>query len=73
MKKRITQKDMVIQYIKDFGEITPLDAFRDLGVMRLSAIIYKLRWKDLLSIKTEYRTEKNRYGTSVTFAVYSFE
>ena len=34
---------MVLDYIREFGSITPLDAFRDLGITRLSAIVFRLR------------------------------
>ena len=36
MAKR-TQADRVLEYIQKFGSITTLQAFRDLGVTRLSA------------------------------------
>lgn len=32
-----TQADRVLDYIKQFGSITTLEAFRDLGVTRLSS------------------------------------
>ena len=35
---RRTQADRVLEYIQKFGSITTLQAFRDLGVTRLSAI-----------------------------------
>ncbi len=68
MKK--TQADRVLQYIHDFGNISTFDAFTDLGVTRLSARIFELRKR--FDIKTEYKTSRNRYGESVTYAVYSF-
>lgn len=33
-----SQKQMVLDYIREFGSITPLDAFKDLGVTRLAAV-----------------------------------
>lgn len=39
----MTQKDMVLDYIRDFGSITPMDAFRDLGITRLAAVVCRLR------------------------------
>ena len=68
----MTQCERVLQYMRDFGSITPLDAMRDLAVMRLASRISDLR-KMGYSIKKESRTEKNRYGKSTTFAVYSLE
>lgn len=33
----VSQKKMVLDYIREFGSITPPDAFKDLGVTRLAA------------------------------------
>lgn len=38
----VSQKKMVLDYITEFGSITPIDAFRDLGITRLSAIVFRL-------------------------------
>lgn len=67
---KITQKDRVLQYIKDFGSITSLDAFKDLGNTRLSASIFLLRHVDLIDIKSINETFKNRYGDKVSYARY---
>lgn len=67
---RTTQKDRVLEYIKDFGSITSLDAFRDLGNTRLSASIWILRHDDLLDIRSINETVKNRYGDKVTYSRY---
>lgn len=68
----MTQCERVLQYMRDFGSITPLDAMRDLAVMRLASRVSDLR-KMGYDIKKESRTEKNRYGQSTTFASYSLE
>lgn len=68
MEKR-TQADRVLDYIKKFGSITTLEAFRDLGVTRLSARIFELRDKGL-NIDSTNVTSKNRYGESCTYAKY---
>lgn len=39
----LTRKDMVLDYIRDFGSITPMDAFRDLGITRLAAVACRPR------------------------------
>jgi hypothetical protein len=39
----VSQKKMVLDYIREFGSITPLDAFKDLGVTRLAAVIFELK------------------------------
>lgn len=66
---RRTQADRVLAYIKTFGSITTLEAFRDLGVTRLSARIYELRARNI-NIESTNVTSKNRYGENCTYAKY---
>lgn len=65
-----TQCDMILDYLKDFGEITQLDALKDLGVMRLASRVSELKRKGY-AIKTTMRTAKNRYNKPTSFAVYT--
>lgn len=39
---KITQKDRIINYIREFGSITSWEAYQDLGVMQLGARIDQL-------------------------------
>lgn len=66
----MTQKEMVLEYLDEFGEITPLEAYKDLGILRLAAVIFNLK-QDGYAIKTETVTAKNRFGKLVTFAKYT--
>lgn len=72
MGKR-TQADRVLDYIKKYGSITPLEAFRDLGVTRLSARIYELKHHRGLEFETKDATSKNRYGEICTYAKYTLK
>lgn len=65
-----TQANMVLQYIKDFGSIDPMQALSDLGVYRLGARIFDLR-KDGYNIVSQKETKKNRYGRTVSYARYT--
>ena len=65
----MTQTERVLQYLKDFGSITPLQALSDLGVMRLGARIWDLRQAGY-PITRRMVGSKNRYGESVSFAEY---
>nr|UVX93119.1 MAG: helix-turn-helix domain protein [Bacteriophage sp.] len=67
----VSQKKMVLDYIREFGSITPLDAFKDLGVTRLAAVIFELK-EDGHDIHTERERGKNRYGQPTRYARYSF-
>lgn len=66
-----TQKDMVIDYIVENGSITTLQAFRDLGITRLSARIADIE-KDGHEVHRERVTYKNRYGKNVPVVRYWF-
>ena len=69
MAKKTTQKDRVLRYLKENGSITPMDALREFGIMRLAAVIFELR-ADKNNIITEPETRVNRYGDVVTYARY---
>ena len=68
----MTQTEKVLHYIEDFGSISPYEAFRDLGILRLSARIFDLKAQGH-NIKTTITTAKNRYGEPIRFAVYTLE
>lgn len=67
----VSQKKMVLDYIREFGSITPVDAFRDLGITRLAAVVLALR-DDGHDIHKEREHAFNRYGQKVRYARYSF-
>ena len=68
--EKLTNKDRVLQYIKDFGSISSLEAFNDLGNSRLSASIWLLRHEDGLEIESITETKKNRYGEKTHYSRY---
>ena len=65
-----SQCDRIIKYINDYGSITTLQAFSDLGCTRLASRIRDLR-KQGYSFKIEVVTSKNRYGEPVRYNRYS--
>jgi len=66
----MTQKLAIIQYMYDFGSITPMEAYNDLGITKLATRISEMK-KDGCKIKTEIVKGKNRYGKPTRFARYS--
>lgn len=66
----LTQKEMILRFMRDFGSITQLQAAEEFGCYRLSARIWDLK-ADGYSIKSEIMTRKNRYGKTVPFAKYT--
>ena len=65
----MTQCERILKYMCDFGEISTMQAFMDLGVTRLASRIYDIR-KMGIEIESEPRTGKNRYGENTHYSVY---
>ena len=65
----MTQKERIRQYLDDFGSITPLEALRDLGIMRLGARIWEMI-REGEPIIRETESAKNRYGQTTRYARY---
>lgn len=68
----MTQTDLVLEYMKQNGSITQLEAITELGVMRLGARIWDLKDQGVV-IHAEQETRKNRYGKPVHYARYRLE
>lgn len=64
-----TQRDRVLQYIRDFGCITSWDAYKELGVTQLGARIFELKERGYQFSKTRIAT-KNRYGETTHYDEY---
>ena len=59
MKK--TQKDAILEYLKEHGSITPLEALDKFGCFRLSAVIFELR-EDGYVITTTLNEGEKKYA-----------
>lgn len=57
----MSQRERIIQYIRDFGSITSWEAVKDLGCMRLGARIFELK-KQGFTFGERLEKGKNRYG-----------
>lgn len=66
----MTQKQLILNYIREFGSITPLQAFADLGITKLATRISEMK-RDGMNIKVDSVQQKNRYGKTITFSKYS--
>lgn len=66
----MTQNEMILKYIHDYGSITPLEALKEFGCMRLASRINDLKNQGY-NIVSEKVSIKNRYGKKVSFAKYS--
>jgi hypothetical protein len=70
MSSKPTQHELILQYISDFGSITPMEAF-ELGITKLATRISEMR-KEGKEFKIEILKGKNRYGRATRYARYSF-
>ena len=66
----MTQKEMIIQYIKDFGSITHYEAVLELGVAGFTARMTELRQQGY-SFNQVVEHRKNRYGKPTHYVRYS--
>ena len=67
----MTQHELILKYIEDFGSITPQQAYSDLGITKLATRISEMRKKGT-EFKIEMLKGKNRYGKTTRYARYSF-
>ena len=70
MAQKLTQRDRVLLYIKEFGSISRREGFIDLGIVELSSRIGEL---EAMGYRFDRKTEtsKNRYGEDVHYTRYS--
>lgn len=66
---KITQKDRIINYIREFGSISSREAFIDLGIARLGARIFDLK-KEGYKFKEEWESSNNRYNEKTEYKRY---
>lgn len=66
-----TQNEKIIEYIKRYGSITPLDALREFGCMRLASRMCDIKAMGY-GIVSEIVSSQNRDGESVRYARYRF-
>lgn len=65
----MTQTDRVLDYLRQFGSITALEALRDLGIMHLSSRITELRQRGY-PVERDMIEVKNRFGEKTRVARY---
>lgn len=66
---KISQKDRIINYIREFGSISSWEAYSDLGITQLGARIDQLK-KEGYEFKTEWESNTNRFGEKTDYKRY---
>lgn len=65
----MTQKEYIIKWLEEYGSITPLDALREFGIMRLAPRISELKEMGY-NIITKIEISKNRYNKPIHYDRY---
>lgn len=67
----MTQHQRIKKYLADFGSITPMQAFRDLGITKLSTRIGEMERAGMVRTRHTMEDGRNRYGEKTRFAKYT--
>ncbi|MBQ7412666.1 MAG: helix-turn-helix domain-containing protein [Eubacterium sp.] len=65
----MTQHELIVKYLRDFGSITTYEAFKDLGITKLGTRISEMR-KIGFEFSDEWVDDVNRYGDYVRYKRY---
>lgn len=65
----MNQYERIRKYMDDFGSITPMDAFLDLGITKLATRIGEMI-RDGEKISKQPETGENRYGDRIHYMRY---
>ena len=66
----MTQCERILKYMEDFGSISTMQAFADLGITRLASRVHDIKQMGI-PIDTKIVKTKNRYNESTHYAVYT--
>ena len=66
---KTTQKDRILEYIRNFGSISSFEAYANLGITQLGARIDQLK-KEGYEFKTEWESNTNRFGEKTDYKRY---
>ena len=66
----MTQTEKIIEYIQENGSITPVDALKEIGCMRLASRMCDIK-KMGYAVNKKMETATNRNGERVMYARYT--
>ena len=66
----MSQHEMILNYINNYGSISPMEAFMDLGITKLATRISEMR-QDGHQFSQRMETRKNRFGKVCHYMRYS--
>ena len=69
----MNQREQILDYLKRFNTITPMQAYEDLGITKLATRISEMRRQDGIEFNIEMIKSKNRFGKTIRYAKYSLK
>lgn len=66
----MTQKERVLRYISEFGSISPMEAFFNLGITKLATVISYLKSHEGYIFYQHWEKTKNRWKEPVCYMRY---
>lgn len=68
-----TQKQQVMEYLEQYGSMTPAEAWNKYGISKLATIVSELIHKDGVKIEKVWDSGKNRSGVKSHFRKYIYK
>ena len=65
----MTQKEMILAYMRETGSITAAEAMSEIGCYRLAARISDIK-RDGIYVRSDKAKSVNRFGKKVTYSRY---
>jgi hypothetical protein len=65
----MTQRDRILEFMHDYGWITPMDAIHEFGCTKLATRVSELI-REGYEIEKQTVTDKNRWGQTVRYMRY---
>ena len=69
----MTKTEKIRIHLEEVGHITSLEAIKEYGATRLSAIIFNLRHKYNMNIENEWIEFTDRYGSKSRYVKYIYK
>lgn len=66
----MNQYQRIINYIEDYGSITSMQAFEDLGITKLATRIGEMERAGMIELQHIRETGKNRFGETCSYIRY---
>lgn len=67
---RMNQRDRIAKYLDDFGSISPMEAFADLGITKLATRVSEMI-RNGAKISKKSESGVNRYGVKIHYTRYT--